>query len=122
MKGLLFFLFGCCGIIASAFAQDDDSTLYINGIPVYDDSVQFFPQIDYLPKENHVMVNPDRLPKKLKKRLKKGDQYSGWEKSPVYLDTNTKLYLITIKGNDSIRIYGLNENGIPMTYDEIDVD
>ncbi|MBT1702236.1 hypothetical protein [Chryseosolibacter indicus] len=97
-----------------------DSTAYVHGLPVSeDDTVAVFPQSDLGPQENIVAVPESQIPKKVKKALRKGDQYEGWQGSTVYYDKNTHLYLVEIKRGNASRIYGLDESGRPVTYDEV---
>jgi hypothetical protein len=107
----------------SPAASQDDSTQYILGIPVSeDDTVENFPGRDLPPGQNHVRVPSEKLPEHLQKVLKNKSIYKGWHLSPVYLDKNTNLYLITIRGKDAVRVFGLDEYGKPVTYDEVSID
>jgi hypothetical protein len=98
----------------------DDSTQYINGIPITaDDSVANAIPEDQFPKKNYQFVTPAKLPKKLLAALTEKNQFKGWEKKGVYLDRNTGLYIITIPIKNGRRIFGLDENGKAVTYDEV---
>lgn len=105
--------------VAGAWAQAD-STRYINGLPVTgDDTVPNFPPTDFSPKENLVPVKARDLPPQVQAALEKGDQYAGWKDTVVYRDLNTGLFIVPVRDKDEIRIFGLSENGDPVTFDEM---
>jgi hypothetical protein len=105
--------------VVHAIAQDD-STQYINGIPVTEqDSVDNPPPADLFPKENHQLVPRQKLPKKLLEALTEKSQFNGWEKTGVYLDTNTGLYIVTIPLDRGRKVFGLDKKGKTVTYDEV---
>src|SRR3989337_3846222 len=83
----------------SVFSQED-STQYINGLPVseYDTVQQFLPG-DLEPKNRLTEVPPNALPSAVLEALKKEDQYKGWQDSTVYFESNTGLYLVPVKTN-----------------------
>jgi hypothetical protein len=116
LKPLLIALF--LSLYVTVFAQDDDTVRFNYGVPIHEDSVQSFPQIDLFPKTNHQLVNQTDLPAKVRKALQKGKQYHGWHKSPVYYDKNTKLFLVRIQRGNDVKVFGLDDSGRPVTYDE----
>ena len=102
-----------------SFGQND-STRYINGLPVSeDDTARTFPQRDIGPKEAIVAVPHASLPADLSKSLDGDDIYAGWKDTTVYYDANTNLYLIHIKTEESLKVYGLNDKGKPVTFREV---
>jgi hypothetical protein len=108
-------------LLAIIFAKaQNDSTRYINGLPVSeDDTVEQFINNDLGQKDQIKAVSPTELPRKVLKALKKGDQYDGWEDSTIYFDENTRLYLVPVKYKDGIKTFGINESGHPVTFDEV---
>ena len=111
---LLFFTFSA----TFALAQHD-STRYIFGLPVSEDDTAQVPTDDFEPKNRLTAVAPDQLPEKLREELESKEQYKGWEDSTVYFQNNTGLYLVPIKTDESVKLFGLTENGQPVTYNEI---
>lgn len=85
------------------------------------DSSEISIQTDHVPVSKSVEVSKSSMPRKLVDALEKEKQYKGWEKFPVYQDSNTKLYLVRVQHGNSIRKYGLNENGKPVTFSEATV-
>jgi hypothetical protein len=107
-------------IVAKA---QNDSTRYINGLPVSeDDTVEQFIDNDLGQKDQIKAVSATELPRKVLKALKKGDQYEGWEDSTIYFDQNTRLYLVPVKYKDGVKTFGINEGGHPVTFDEVAKD
>ena len=106
--------------MTQVFSQED-STVYRNGLPISeDDTVRQFLQSDLEPKNKLTEVPPNALPSDLLDVLNKEEQYQGWQDSTVYFESNTGLYLVPVRTEDGVRIYGLNENGKPVTFDEVD--
>ena len=109
----------CILFALPAFSQND-STRYINGLPVTeDDTTRQFLQGDLEPKNKVTRVSPNAIPAELLKALNTESQYQGWKDSTVYFEANTGLYLIPIKTGEGVRIYGLDRKGNPVTFDEI---
>lgn len=104
---------------AAVYSQDD-STRYIFGLPVSDDdTVEQFLERDLEPKENLQAVPVSKLPSEVHEALVKEEQYRGWQDSTIYFDKNTRLFMVHVKTGASIRIYGLDENGNPVTFSEV---
>lgn len=102
-----------------AFSQND-STRYINGLPVTeDDTTGQFLQSDLEPKNKVTKVHRNEIPAELLKALNTDSQYQGWQDSTVYFESNTGLYLIPIKTEDGVRVYGVDRKGNPVTFDEV---
>lgn len=118
MKSLLLTLAGIILSVASVFSQDD-STRYIFGIPVEADSVQDFPDQDFRPENQARPVPVNALPAEVRESLN-APQYQGWQDSTVYFQENTGLYIVPVRYEKGIRIFGLNAKGEPVTYDEVD--
>ena len=51
------------------------------------------------------------IPTKLRKVLRKDDQYAGWNNAGVYRDSTTNLYVISIEDENRSVTYNLNEDG-----------
>jgi hypothetical protein len=121
MKIMLFTAALLCLLAAESSAQND-STRYINGLPVTeDDTARQVVQSDIEPKDKLRAVAPEALPADLLKTLEDEEQYAGWRDSTVYFDANTNLYIVHIKSGDAVKIIGLNENGKPVTFSELSV-
>ena len=108
-------------LLASAplFAQND-STIYRFGLPITeDDTAEQFLQSDRIPRNEWRAVPLRELPEKVLEAITEEDQYEGWRDSTVYFEKNTGLYLVPVQREDGVRIYGLNENGNPVTFDMI---
>ena len=101
------------------FAQND-STVYRFGLPVSDDDTtgQFL-QSDRIPRNTWKAVPLKDLPKKVREAITEEELYEGRD-SIVYFERNTGLYLVPVERDDGIRIYGLNENGNPVTFDMVE--
>ena len=105
---------------AGKVLAQDDSTRYIFGLPVSeDDTARQFPVRDLAPKNTRTPVNASALPQSLLEILDREPQYEGWRDSTVYFDKNTGLYLVPVRYEQDVRIFGLNENGRPVTYDDV---
>lgn len=112
------FVFICT---SRAFAQND-STRYINGLPVSeDDTARQFLQTDLEPKDHLRIVPPDALPSDVLKALERDESYDGWRDSTVYYDRNTSLFLVHIKSAQSVKIIGMNGKGKPVTFNEVTI-
>lgn len=108
-----------CLLAGSALAQDD-STRYIFGLPVSeDDTARQFPANDKRPHNRLTPVDISALPKSLRNVLENEAQYKGWRDSTIYFQRNTGLYLVPIKYDEGVKVYGLSENGDPVTYDDV---
>jgi hypothetical protein len=108
------------GVVAAVFSQVD-STRYINGLPVSeDDTVTGFPGTDLGPKTILQPMSREDLPARLVEVLEKKPQYNGWRDSTIYFEKNTGIYHVPIKYNDGVKVFGLNENGDPVTFSETD--
>jgi hypothetical protein len=104
---------------ATGYAQAD-STRYIRGLPVSDDdTARQFPQEDLEPQDKIMVVPPYKLPSEVREALENQPQYQGWQDSTVYFDKNTRLYIVPVKNNEGIELYGLNENGEPVTFNVV---
>lgn len=98
----------------------DDSTRYINGLPVTgDDSLSVTPTEDRPPYNKLIAVPMNKLPKRLRTSLEKESQYEGWQDTTIYRDKNTGLYIVPLRRSDGIRIFGLNKRGDPVTFREV---
>jgi hypothetical protein len=62
--------------------------------------------------ENFVAVSPDQLPESVKKTLA-SKEYQGWEKSPIYHDKTTGLYILEKKDGITTKVYRFDKNGKP---------
>lgn len=51
------------------------------------------------------------IPNRLRKVLRKDDQYAGWNDAGVYRDSQTNLYVISIENENRSITYNLNEEG-----------
>jgi len=104
---------------ANVFAQSD-STRYINGLPVSeDDTVQQFPRNDLGPSNKLIPLTAKQLPPSVLEALEEKAQYQGWQDSTVYFEKNTGLYIVPVKYEEGVKIFGLNENGKPVTFSEV---
>ena len=113
-------------ILTMSFTQvfsQEDSTLYINGLPVSeDDTARQVPHSDLEPKNDLTVVTEHALPDKLRTVLENETQYRGWRDTSIYLQKNTGIYLVPIKTEKSVKIFGLNESGNPVTFSEVSGD
>lgn len=114
MRFLVTILLTCTALCSAA---QDDSTVYRHGLPVSDDdTVQNFPERDYSPRENVVVVPHSKLPKDLKDELNENAEFKGWQDMPVLFDHNTGRYIVRIKNDTTVTTIGVNKNGKPVTY------
>jgi hypothetical protein len=117
MKTICIALFILCTSVSLTQAQRD-STRYEYGLPVTeDDTATDFPSTDLYPPTNYQQLNAAQLPRRVLRALRKQHQYRGWEQGVLYFDHNTKIYLVEVpRGNDNY-VFGLNENGKPVSVD-----
>ena len=105
---------------ATAVCAQEDSTRYIFGLPVTeDDTAGQVVTNDLEPKNRYTPVPANDLPEKLRNVLQNEEQYRGWQDSTVYLERNTGLYLVPVKYDEGVKLFGFNANGHPVTYNEI---
>lgn len=98
----------------------EDSTRYINGLPVTaDDSVSEVPPADQWPYNKLTPVKSAALPAGVRHTLENNSQYQGWQDTTIYHDRQAGLYMVPLRDKDGIRIYGLNKNGDPVTFSEV---
>jgi hypothetical protein len=104
-----------------ANAQSDafDSTEYVFGLPVTNDDTTSRRFPDQPPKDVLEKVWDVDIPKRLHKALDQENLFKGWRKYGVYRDKNTGLYIIYIRDRNSTQVYGLNDKGKPVTYNEV---
>lgn len=104
-----------------SFGQSDmfDSTEYIMGLPVTNDDTVSSAFPDNPPRDVLEKLSTQNIPRKLLKELDRNDLFQGWSKRGVYRDVNTGLYMIYIRERRSTRVYGLDANGNPVTFDEM---
>jgi len=103
--------------VASAFAQED-STRY-STLPVSEEDTAQVLQNDIEPENTLTAVPVNELPAKLRDVLEKEEQYRGWRDSTIYFQKNTGLYLVPVKHEEGVRLFGMNEHGHPVTFNEI---
>lgn len=109
-----------CVVSTNVLAQGD-TIRYIQGLPVSDDdTVRQFPERDLQPANDLRPVGLPALPADVLEALDEEDQYRGWRDSIVYFQENTGLYLVPIKYKGGVKIFGVNKDGDPVTYDEVE--
>lgn len=117
-----FFIIAFLCLSAFAVTAQGDSTRYIFGLPVTeDDTATEFPQRDLDPANRYTPVAADQLPSDLREALETGEQYAGWKDSTIYYQKNTGLYMVPIRYEGGVKLFGLTEKGHPVTYNEITV-
>ncbi|HYC86708.1 MAG TPA: hypothetical protein VEB86_15855 [Chryseosolibacter sp.] len=122
MERLLLLGVICLMLASRAWAQDD-SIRYRHGIPVTEnDTTENDLVEDRYPHERLTRILPENLPSQLRRALERKSVYTGWEKFPVYFNENTNLYIIRIKTDRTIKVFGLNHAGKGVTYDEMSID
>ena len=104
----------------AAYAQHD-STRYINGLPVGEDDTAQVSSGDLAPVNRITPIPPANLPARLRDALEEGDQYNGWQDTIIYREENTGLYLVPLKYEGRVKVFGLNERGHPVTFREVTV-
>ncbi len=118
MKALMVAALVTC--VISARAQESDSTVYRFGLPVSDDdTAEQFLQYDRIPRNEWTAIPVKDLPSEVLEAITEGKQYEGWRDSTVYYEKNTGHYLVPVESEGDIIIYGLNEDGEPVTVDAI---
>lgn len=119
MLRILFHVAALIFLSATCVFAQSDSTRYINGLPVSEDDTAQVAKTDLDPKNTLTAVAPDELPDKLREVLDKDDQYKGWQDSTVYFQENTGLYLVPVRYEEGVKLFGLSERGHPVTFNEI---
>src|SRR5690606_35174842 len=122
MRTLFILLSVAMGLsVCLCHAQENDSTVYRFGLPVTeDDTAESFSERDFPPRQRLTPVSPDALPGKVVKSLNEGRQYEGWRDQVVYYDRDARLFLVSVRDNGTVKIFGVNEQGDPVTFDEVD--
>jgi len=117
----IFFIAALVMLSMNIRAQETDSTVYRFGLPVNDDdTTEQLLQDDQVPGNEWKRISVDDLPSEVLEAITEGKQYQGWRDSTVYFEKNTGHYLVPVEAEDGLRIYGLNEDGEPVTFDMID--
>ena len=107
-------------ISAAELLGQNDSTIYRFGLPIpEDDTARNFPATDIEPETKMMAVPASELPAEVLEALTSQDQYEGWRDTTVYYEKNTGLYRVPVKDKDGIRIFGLNKEGEPVTFDMV---
>lgn len=102
--------------IPTVFGQGD-SLRFKHGLPVReDDTVSDFPKQDFYPKNKYTRVPLSQIPSGIRSELNSDRLYKGWKEFPVYRDNNTQLYIIRTREGNSIRTYGFDKKGNPVTF------
>jgi hypothetical protein len=83
------------------------------------DTTGEIPQNDVGRKTVVEVVAPAKLPAALRKVLDSEDQYHGWRDSLIYFNRNTRLFIVPVKHDSNVSIYGLDEKGNPVTFSEV---
>ncbi|HEY9046412.1 MAG TPA: hypothetical protein VIN08_10975 [Ohtaekwangia sp.] len=103
------------GIVFQAFCQDD-TTSTVNNAPnpesVYNSEIPY----DLEPARDSMKLAWSEIPNKLLRKLNRTRRYAGWERAGLYLNRNTKVYMIYIINDSLVTKYGLDENGRVVTY------
>ncbi len=112
------------GFMVSGQQKDlTDSTEYRFGLPISNDDTTGTVRADEDPANAWILLQPNQLPKALVHTLRKNDLYKGWERSRLYYDKKIDTYLVRMKDGSSVRTYGFNKNGRPVSFsDERDQD
>ena len=107
--------------VAVETIAQEDSTRYINGLPVSEDDTarQFLENRDLTPKDRLSPVPVSQLPEKLLNELDAEEQYNGWRDTIVYFDRNTEIYHVPIRYAEGVKIFGMRKNGDPVTFREV---
>jgi hypothetical protein len=71
---------------------------------------------DIGPQRDSVRLEGNQIPRKLRRTLNRDDLYRGWEHEGVYLNKNTKLYMLYISTDSLTRKYGFDEQGKVVTF------
>ena len=71
---------------------------------------------DLPPFQEMILMSKDTIPTRLRKTLQDNPLYSGWEGAPLYFDKNTDLYMLYMKNEKAITVYGFSEKGKAITY------
>ena len=104
------------GAIAPVWAQQDtvrhDERNFTNPESLYNSEL---PK-DTEPFRDSVRLEDNQVPRKLKKILQRDDLYRGWENAGIYLNTNTKLYMLYLSADSLTRKYGFDEYGKVVTF------
>ena len=114
------FLFVAALLLCGSVYGQEDSTIYRFGLPVSnDDTARQFLERDMEPRNELTEVPVNELPDEVLEALDSQDQYKGWRDSTVYYEENTGHYLVHVKREDGIRVFGLSENGEVVTFDMV---
>jgi hypothetical protein len=117
--GMRSFIITCIvwlGVSVQGWAQSDtvrhDERNFTNPESFYNSEL---PK-DTGPMRDSVRLEGNKIPRKLKKTLQGDNLYRGWEDAGVYLDTNTKLYMLYLTSDSLTRKYGFDEYGKVVTF------
>ena len=99
---------------------DDDTIQYSHGLPITGEDTlsQEVDTLDREPKDVQIRLESGQIPTALRKTLRRGEQYKGWEQSAIFIQKNTGLYVVRITEGGTTRIYRFNGNGKAVSYDE----
>lgn len=104
------------GLIVPVWAQQDtvrhDERNFTNPESFYNSEL---PK-DTEPFRDSVRLEENQVPRKLKRTLQRDDLYRGWQDAGIYLNTNTKLYMLYLSADTLTRKYGFDEYGKVVTF------
>jgi hypothetical protein len=104
---------------ASARGQDDDTIKYVHGLPVTgEDTLQQVPPDDVAPVDSIVQLSAEQIPRELFRELNENPLYKGWQNHTLQIDKNTGLYWLHIRDRETVRSYGFNRDGKPVSVRE----
>ena len=108
------------GFYTTRAQADDDTVQYSHGLPVTGEDTlsQQTDTVDREPKDIQIKVKNDQIPAALRATLMKGEQYIGWERSAIFFERNTRLFVVRIKQGETTRIYRFNGEGNVVSYNE----
>lgn len=62
-------------------------------------------------KEDRVEVRRENLPGKMTDALERFDKFDGWEESPVYFETNSDQFIVTVVRDNSTQTFRFDKEG-----------
>lgn len=110
--------------VVMVYAQQKDltdSTEFAYGLPISDDDTVRQVRSEDDPRNLWRGLTPSEIPSKLQHTLNSESLFAGWKKSQLYYDERAELYLVRIREKTSVRTYGFNANGKPVTFTEEDL-
>jgi hypothetical protein len=117
MRTVLLFAILHITVVVTCAQVDTSRTAVVDTSAVVNQNTLYSQELpkDIGPAKDSVRVAAAALPARLRRRLKREEQYKGWEGSEFYLDRVNGLYKVYFTDGARVREYVFDNKGNPVT-------